>query len=75
MLTLEPALALSLAHEYNQGMHKAKATPGSVFRKSMEEKTGLFFFIDLVGIDTRRRVIMTFSSLGGLSQHKIWFSV
>lgn len=40
MLTVEPAL--SLVHEYKQGMHKAKATPGSVFRKKMENR--IFFF-------------------------------
>ena len=43
IFTREPALDLSLACKYNHGIHKAKATPGSVFRKRMEEKTGFFF--------------------------------
>lgn len=40
---LETALDLGLAQECNQGEHKAKATPGSVFIKMMEDKTGFFF--------------------------------
>jgi len=61
MLMLEPALALCLAREYNQATHKAKATPGSMFRTRTGEKTELFF-MDLMGTGTRQRVIVTFSS-------------
>lgn len=68
---LETASDLGLAQECNQGEHKAKATPGSVFIKMMEEKTG-FFFPYLVGICTRR-VIVTINPLEQLSQHKFWF--
>lgn len=73
MLAPEPALALSLAHEYNQSMHKAKATLALCLEKGWKRKQE-FFFIDLVGIGTRK-VIVTFSILGGLSQHKVCFSV
>lgn len=70
-LMMETALDLGLTQECNQGEHKAKATPGSMFIKMMDEKTG-FFFSYLAGICTGR-VIVTINSLGRLSQHKVWF--
>lgn len=69
---LETALALSLAQECNQGEHKAKATPGSVFTKMTEKETGFFLYLEGIGTG---RVTVTVNSLGRLSQHKVCFSV